>query len=638
MKLRISHIATIVLFLPCTALAQGTADDPVLMDEVVVSASRLPIALERTPGSTTQVTREEIRAIGAGTAAELLRSLPGIHVGGAGGDGGPGFVHLRGADPNFTVVMIDGVRVNDPTDTRGGSFNFSSLDPQEIERIDIVRGPLSSVHGSDAIAGVIHIITRRGAGRDAWASAEAGPDDILRLAGGASERWGSFSAHANGRFSQEGPIVEGNDFEASSVDAGVDYATETQRADLNLRVSRQIRESYPESGGGPLYATSDATESERDDAVQASAKWSRRLREDLKLDARLTGYQKEADRQSPAIAPPASDPFGGIPATRSEDRLRRGTLGLDLQWGDRSQRLSFGGEAYWEDGRSRGEIEFGGPPTPSDFDLDRRVGSVYVEAMRHDGVWTSSASVRLDAPDGHAPQWSPRIGGRLRVPRLNGALKASWGEGFKLPSFFALANPIVGNESLDSEHSDSWDVGWVQQLFDGDVQTEFTWFRSRYEDLIDIDTDTFTLVNRSDVIVDGFEFIVDARALEHLRLGGQLSLSDSEVQETGDPLLDRPKWSGSIYSGWTTDAGHRITGRFILVGEVPDNSVPTGDVTLDSYVRLDLSGAVQLGQHLEAIVSLDNVLDAEYEEAVGFPAPGFTTRVGLRGRLGGPAD
>ena len=93
--------------------------------------------------------------------ADLLRRVAGVHVDQVGGRGGTGSLYLRGADPNYTLVLVDGVRVNDPTNARGGSFDFSALDVADVERVEIARGPYSAVYGGDALAGVINIVTRR---------------------------------------------------------------------------------------------------------------------------------------------------------------------------------------------------------------------------------------------------------------------------------------------------------------------------------------------------------------------------------------------------------------------------------------------------------------------------------------------
>ena len=145
-------------------LGQGRVplEQAVELEPVVGTATVAPTPLGRTTAPVTVISHEQIAAQQATSVTELLRQVPGVHIDQAGARGGISSVYVRGSDPNFTVVLIDGVKVNDPTNSRGGSFDFSTLSTDNIERIEIVRGPLSAVYGSDALGGVIDIITRRG--------------------------------------------------------------------------------------------------------------------------------------------------------------------------------------------------------------------------------------------------------------------------------------------------------------------------------------------------------------------------------------------------------------------------------------------------------------------------------------------
>jgi vitamin B12 transporter len=145
-----------------TRVGGQTMSAPFELEPMVVTGTVSPTPLSRTTASVTVLSQEQIAAQQAGSVIELLRQVPGLHIDQAGARGSVSSVYLRGGDPNFTVVLIDGIKVNDPTNSRGGAFDFSTLNTDAIERIEIVRGPLSAVYGSDAMSGVINIITRRG--------------------------------------------------------------------------------------------------------------------------------------------------------------------------------------------------------------------------------------------------------------------------------------------------------------------------------------------------------------------------------------------------------------------------------------------------------------------------------------------
>ena len=145
--------------LPAPGLAQQS---DAAADTVVVTGTRLPARLREATESLTVITREQIDRLNAASGVDLFRQVPGLQIDQLGGPGGLSSVYIRGSDSNHVLVLIDGVRVNDPTNSRGGGFDLSILDPGLVERIEVLRGAASSVYGADAMGGVINIITRGG--------------------------------------------------------------------------------------------------------------------------------------------------------------------------------------------------------------------------------------------------------------------------------------------------------------------------------------------------------------------------------------------------------------------------------------------------------------------------------------------
>ena len=133
---------------------------PAPQPEIVVTGSRVATTPDDIAANVTVLEREDFDVEKPAKLADVLRRVAGVHVDQVGGRGGTGSLYLRGADPNYTLVLVDGVRVNDPTNARGGSFDFSTLDVADVERVEIARGPYSAVYGGDALAGVINIVTR----------------------------------------------------------------------------------------------------------------------------------------------------------------------------------------------------------------------------------------------------------------------------------------------------------------------------------------------------------------------------------------------------------------------------------------------------------------------------------------------
>ncbi|MEO2167017.1 MAG: TonB-dependent receptor plug domain-containing protein, partial [bacterium] len=187
-------IAVFCALLPASVLAEEETE-PVSpeVETLVVTGSRAPQPLELVPGSVEVITRAEIEASKYDGVVDVIRNLPGLHVQQAGTRGSLASIYMRGLDPNHTLILLDGVMLNDPTNARGGSFDLSTLDVLGLEQIEVVRGPVSAVHGSDALAGAIQIRTLGGKGKD-----EARVD----LSGG---RFGYFRGMASARGTR-GPV------------------------------------------------------------------------------------------------------------------------------------------------------------------------------------------------------------------------------------------------------------------------------------------------------------------------------------------------------------------------------------------------------------------------------------------------
>lgn len=613
------------------------AQSVVTLEPIVVSASRIPTPLLETPVSVTVISREEIEARQPISTIDLLRQVPGLHIDQPGARGSVSSVYIRGGDPNFTLVLIDGVKVNDPTNSRGGSFDFSSLDPRSLERVEIVRGPLSAIYGSDAIGGVINIVTRRGtAAPEFGVDGEVGPHGYYRTALEARGPLGSGTFAMTASYIDNGEPVEGSAFIGTSVTAGARLLpSESTWLRFAARFADTHSEAFPDDSGGPDFAVLRTVDERDGQEVTAGAEFGHRILPRWEYRLAVNHYDRREDASSPGVAPGLRDPAGIPPSVNDTAFRRTSVVGSTLIAVSDAVRVTVGGNAQFESGSSDGALFPGGAPVPTRFSLDRATYAPFLEAQYASSFGlTVQGAVRVDFPDDFDPEVSPRLGALYRIAATGTSVKTNWGRGFKIPSFFALGHPIVGNPNLEPETSESLDVGVAQELWEGRAILSATLFHSRFFDLIDLEEGPPPrLVNRSEVTARGIELDLDARPTETLDINANLTFTETDIKGTGEELRNRPKWRAGLRAGWHPVPRVALHLGVLYVGETRDSSIPTGDRTLDDYVRVDVAAAWAPHPHWRISIAVDNLFDADYEEAVGFPAPGITPRIAAHVRF-----
>jgi vitamin B12 transporter len=591
----------------------------------------------RTPGPTgftaaTSIDAQAIAARNDATVSELLAAVPGVYVSSASGRGGIASAFVRGGEANFTPVLIDGIQVNDPTNTRGGSFDFSALNVDDIERVEIVRGPLSSVYGSDALAGVISIVTHEASGaRTAGANAEVGSGAFrrfgARLAGpvGDRQRLGIAASAAS-----EATSEDTSTYRAKSVNGRWSLSGASD-VSLSLRHTESDASAYPDASGGPLLAVmrDKDSRSTRGDSLGLDLATPGSHGLDWHLTASWFDHSEQA--VSAGVAPGVLE---GLPATADDSNFRRTALGFFVTNANPDRLQGALGLAYQsESGSSDGVISFApGFDVPTNYEIARDevglFGEVSYAASRRLAV---SAAARTDRVE----SGGTRATGKLAVSYTlanDMRVRLSWGQGFKLPSLFALGHPLVGNPDLLPELATTVEAGLEAQAVDNGFGWQVNAFEQRFKDLIDFDFDTFMSVNRSRVNADGIELVGRFVRGERWQLDAHATVLSVEVLGSAVPLTQRPERLGVINASWRMSDALQGFLSWRYVGRRYDSSIPTGARFLPSYQRTDLSVGWDLSASVRLNFSIDNFFDREYESAIGFPDPGRVVRIGVRYR------
>jgi outer membrane cobalamin receptor len=616
-------------------LAVATTDDaepaPSTLYETATVRAR---PLDSAAGTVTVLERDEIEALDVQTVSELIRFIPGLDVTPAGGRGGLATVQVRGGDPNFTVVLLDGVPLNDATDPlRGGAVNLNSLSTAHVERIEVVRGALSSFFGSTALGGVVNVITRRGAAdeRGYTVDVAAGDDEVARLA---ASLWGGSSRrrHFVGlSFEQAEEQVADDAFEQWSVQGNLRLELPGSRLELAGRLTSWDAEDYPDASGGPTFGSGETRHTENDEA-SVRADWTiGRGGRHHRVSATLLRH--DVERRSPDIVV--------VPASEEETAYTRALAAWSYPLPAPERiRIDVGAEAGWERGTSDATLFFGGffGNVDASYEEERGTGAAFVELVTERGRLLIEAGARVDVPEGFDAELSPRVGLGYRAGERT-RVHGSAARGFKLPSFFVLGSPpaLGGNPDLDPETGWSFDLGVDHRFAAAPLATSLVAFHSRYEDLIDFDFATFAFVNRSEVEADGVEASLAWTPTAPLELRANATWQDVEDGDTGERLRNRPEWIGGLRLTWRPLAGRL---RLAVDGQWASESVDTaptvpGRDSVAGYQLFGAAAAYTIAERWEAHARIDNLADKEYETFIGFPGPERSYRIGLRYRPSG---
>ncbi len=613
------------LLLPVNAVHAG--DETATIDQIVVQATRSDLTVPRLSQSVEIITLDDIENRQALSVTDLLRYAAGINMVQQGGRGSITSAIVRGGEPNFTVVLIDGVKVNDPTNTRGGSYDFSYLDVSAVERIEIIRGPMSANYGSDALAGVINIITRTGKSSSS-VGLEYGGHGLARADASISGRGENLYAHLSAsKFAEEGD-VEGNEFDSWTVTGGAGATVgETTELNLSFRYLDADSTTFPEESGGPLFAVLPDLEVKAIEESHVKASADGELSERWSWDLAASRYERLDDTASPGIAPGV---FNGVPPNSVNSEFTRDQAIATLRFNpSASSSILVGGEFTNEDGDSSGIIDFGFP-LPTDFQFDRETVSAFLQTEVQLGSVNLQASVRRDDPSDVSAETSTQLGAVYSLANEKTFLRASLGEGFKAPSFFALSHPLVGNPDLESETARSAEIGVRQRLGEGENWLEVAVFKNEYKNLIDFDPELFTNVNRSSVETRGVELSARLSISDAWQLSTNISYLDTDIKGTDAQLRSRPKWRLAINANYEINEQWRLFANALAVDEFWEVSIPTGGLYLDGYARLDVGLTYSMNDAFSVGLAIDNVLDEDYQESVGFPAAGTRGRVRLK--------
>jgi vitamin B12 transporter len=580
-----------------------------VLPEIVATASRWEEPLERVPQDMTIITRADIEKKGVPFVADLLRLQSDIQVIQNGGPGTHATLNMRGGGSNQVLVLVDGIKLNSPST---GSADLSGLLTSDVERIEIIKGPQSTLYGSEAMAGVVNIITKKGAGKlKGDLSVEGGSFSTAKSAGSVSGGTDRTNYRLSANWldtdgiptAKNGSVPNGYTNKSVSARLGVN-PTDTSSVELNLRYGKDRMQLDDYSFGVGPVDTLDYVQNRESYLVAATGKifpW-----EKYEQSLTLSYLRDDLDSTGSATA-------------WNNYRIKTTTKLLDWQHTVELNPLTITGGVAYRDEAAENVGTF-------DQSIDNKAGYLNAKLALINDTLIFSAGMRYDDHSTFGDAFTYRTGVLYNLKPLEMRFKANLGSGFRAPSLNELYFPFYGNLDLQPEKSIGYDLGVEKDFFGKKLVVGATLFRQRYRNLIQTNFNTFAADNIGNARTEGVEIKASALPADYLKLNAAYTYLDAINKDTGDffSLRPRNKFTSSVEF---TVAKLTLIGEYLYVAKRFDSSLKR-DISPYSLVNLKVS--YLLNKNLSLFARIDNVLDKSYEEAAGYGTPGIGAYGGVK--------
>ncbi len=610
--------------------AAATPDDS--LQAVVVTATRVPTPQIEVASSVTIVTDADISARQIRTMPDLLKEIPGLNVVQEGGPGGQTSVFMRGTNSNHTKVFIDGIDVADPSSSTS-SFDFGHLLTQDVQRVEILRGPQSGLYGSDAVGGVINVITKSGSGPAQFnAGIEGGSFDTFNQTAGVSGSVERFHYAANFQHFHAGstPVTPSaylqpgqariNDYDDNltgstklgfDVSQTFDLGLVARYTDSHLRITGDNFDFFPSI---PDTAQSDF------DTKQYY----------LRATAHLLGFGGAFDQTLGAaysnIKSYDFSPDGPSQTANFGARVKfdwQGVVTLAA-----SQKLVLGAEHQLDS-----------ITTPISASTFTNSGYAELQSSFGDRLY-DTVSVRYDDNDRFGGKVTYRIAPEYLIGEFGTKLKASLGSGFKAPTLTEMfqsfpAFDFFANPNLRPETDLGWDAGFEQALLENRVRFGATYFHINIKNLIDTSADGTTDANIGRAVTDGVESFIAYQPVKTLTLRLDYTFTQATDEIAHLTLLRRPKNKESLATSWQATQHLQVSATLLSVSSWVDGnrdfSIPR--LNASPYTTVDVAANYQLTENWGLTARMTNLLNRHYQNPDGFDQPTIGAFAGVKAQF-----
>jgi len=612
--------------------------------QLTVGATKIGIPLDRVGSFATVITKNQIRQMQVTSLTDVLRRVPGVDVAQNGGLGQTAGIFIRGMNSEHTLVLVDGIEVNDPISTNRGFFFPDQISLDSVDRIEILRGPQSQLYGSDAMAGVINIVTDPGSGKPtAYIRSQGGSYGTIQndvdLRGGLADDKVRFTLHAMQQRT------------AGFSSASSRYGNRERDPFHNLALSNQLvyqpfrnvalnfisrysdsKTSLDNYGG---YGGDDPNYTLRNRMLLLGGRSRISLKDGRFEQIARFSVNKQWRR---AFNFTDSDPFNGGISERSS--YNSSLIKIDVQNNyqlNKMNKLMGGVEITNERGdlANRFQSPFGPFVSELGNHTATNVGLYFQDYIKLTDRWFTTAGARWDRYNrfGHATTY--RVATSYVIPETGTTFKASYGTGFKAPTLYQLYSSF-GNTNLNAEKSRGWDMGVEQKLFKKSLLLGATYYHNYVNNLINtVDIAPFVsqYSNVGNARMVGSEVYSTWTPRRWLTARGSYTATYARDLDSHEQLLRRPRHKMSFNVNIQPTQKFNINLDITHFSSRRDNdffTFPATRVTLNPYTLINLALSYKLSGNCTIFGRLVNLLDMPYENVKGYGSPRLSAYGGLQ--------
>ncbi|MHB1686663.1 MAG: TonB-dependent receptor plug domain-containing protein [Ignavibacteriaceae bacterium] len=634
-------LAIFTLFLAQFTFAQQKDSSKIFrLSEVVVTATRTKIPAIEAASSITVIDSAEIAALNKRSVFGLLKDQYGVSFTQQGAPGSLSYVYLRGADPGQTLVLVDGIALNMTSDPNN-TYDFANLPVDNIERIEILRGPQSTLYGSNAMGGVINIITKEGSGKPKFFfSTEGGSYNSYNADAGLDGSIDQFNYSLTlSRFKTDGFSSASSRYGNTEKDGTSNYnissrfgAALSSNFNLNFFIHFTKANTALDQHGGfegddPTYVYNTEDQSYRAEGKLSllDGKWDQTY--SVSFFRNVRKYNFDSTLYNPASSNSLYDGnkinFDWQNNIKLTDNLI--SLGVDEE---KETAIS----DYFYNSSTYGMFNSFFPQNSAST-----LGIYLQDQLNLGKSFFSAAGVRYDKHSRFGSVVTYRIAPAYIFWETGTKIKATFGTGFKAPSLFYLFDPAYGNINLKPEKSIGWDAGVEQYFLQNNLIAGLNYFDNSFTDLFGFDNN-FRAINVDKAETKGVEFYISAKPIKDLDLKFNYTYTDAKDLSDNSPdknlpLLRIPKNKAGLNANYNFLEKANANVEIIYVGARDDkdfNQYPVPRVKLPDYTLVNLSASYDLTKEIQIYGRVDNLFNKYYEDVFGYATPGQSEYLGVK--------